>query len=94
MPLVTVIVFQKDSIDLARKVLTMIEKPPPPIQVEDETYYEIEKVLQHRTRKCGRGVRREYLVKWKGYSEKHNSWEAEDNLTVFAVDSYWKEFDN
>jgi hypothetical protein len=65
--------------------------PLPNIKDDDlEMYYEVEKVLKHRNRKVGKELRREYLLKWKGYSRKHNSWEPEDNLNVLALASYWK----
>ena len=63
--------------------------PPLPIILEDEVYYEVDKVLKHRNRKRGRKMHREYLIKWKGYDNSYNSWEAEDNLTEFTVEDYW-----
>lgn len=39
--------------------------------------YEVEAILDHR--KKGRRV--EFLVKWKGYDNEHNTWEPKTNLT-------------
>lgn len=39
------------------------------------TLYEVEQILQHRENTNGQTV---YLVKWKNYSEKFNSWETEE----------------
>ena len=39
-------------------------------------FYRIEKVIKSRIR----GKRREYLVKWLGYSNDFNSWVPEDNV--------------
>ena len=49
---------------------------PPPIVVDEEEEYKVEKVLDSRI------YRRkfQYLVKWKGYSNKDNSWEPEELL--------------
>ncbi|RDD37946.1 Chromobox protein-like protein 7 [Trichoplax sp. H2] len=44
-------------------------------QLEDDVY-EAEQILKRRTRK---GII-EYLVKWKGWSPKHNTWEPEWNI--------------
>ena len=38
-------------------------EPPPPVLVEDHLEYKVEDLIRHR----GRGVRRQYLVLWKGY---------------------------
>lgn len=51
--------------------------PPPPITLDDGSEaYEVERVLQHRTR---RG-RSQYLVKWKGYHDTENSWVSENDI--------------
>ena len=44
---------------------------------DDDDEYVVEKVLQRRRSDQG-GF--EYLLKWKGYSEVHNSWEPQSNL--------------
>jgi len=43
----------------------------------DEELYNIEKIIKTRVCKDGKT---EYLLKWKGYSSKHNSWEPEENI--------------
>jgi hypothetical protein len=53
-----------------------IPPPPPPIQQSDGEEYEIEQVLDERTR---RG-KREYLVRWLGYPSWEDSWQPEENL--------------
>jgi len=49
---------------------------PPPEIIDDQEEYEVEEILDakyfRRTLK--------YLVKWKGYDYKNNSWEPEENL--------------
>lgn len=40
--------------------------------MESEELYEIEKILGKRFRNC----QPEYLVKWFGWSDKHNTWEG------------------
>ena len=54
--------------------------PPPPITVNDQLEYEVERLLDKRTRKFGRHQRIEYLVKWKGYPEYDATWEPIANL--------------
>jgi hypothetical protein len=64
-------------------------KPPPePTIIDGETYYQVDKVLSMREKASGRKGRkkqREFLVKWAGYDDTHNSWEPEANLTPDLV---------
>lgn len=45
---------------------------------EDEEDYEVEKIIDVNTKKNGK---REFLIRWKNYSSKHDTWEPEDNLS-------------
>ncbi len=45
---------------------------------EDYKEYEVEKIIKHRKNKKTGKI--EYFIKWKGYSDKFNSWEPENNL--------------
>jgi len=57
-----------------------IKGPPPPVQVDGEQEYEVEKILDKRERKQGRRTIVEYLVKWKGYCDYDATWEPESGL--------------
>jgi hypothetical protein len=46
---------------------------PPPEMVAEEEEYEVEEIRDARS--YGRARQLQYLIKWKGYSEAHNSWE-------------------
>ena len=48
--------------------------------IDGECEYEVEKILNRQEAK---GVVH-YLVKWRGWSRKHDSWEPEANLTNSA----------
>ena len=56
----------------------LLPEEPEPIYLEgeDEPKYEVELLLDSRIQ----WRRMEYLVKWKGYDEGHNSWEPIYNL--------------
>ena len=47
------------------------QPPPPPIELEGELEYEVEKILNKRTRKLGRRRCIEYLIHWRGYDHVH-----------------------
>ena len=57
-------------------------EPPLPDIIEGEEEYEIEGILNHRTRKG----QMEYYVKWKDYDHEENSWETEAQLEPHALD--------
>ena len=42
--------------------------------------YEVEEVINHRKRRCGRTTKIEYLILWKGYPEHEMTWEPEENV--------------
>jgi len=50
--------------------------PPPPVEIQGEMEYEIERILSKRKR-YGKV---EYLVQWKGYTAEEDTWEKEENL--------------
>jgi len=50
--------------------------PPPPIVVNGEPEWEVEEVLDSRWHRR----RFQFLIKWKGFSREHNSWEVASNV--------------
>lgn len=48
----------------------------------DDTVFPIEKILRTRQR----GNKKEYLIRWTGYSSEHDSWEPEKNIVHFLED--------
>ena len=55
---------------------------------EEASEYEVEAILQHRKRNKGY----EYLVKWSGWTTRHNTWEPIDNLANAKdlLKDYWR----
>ena len=51
--------------------------PPPPMIVEGEEEYEVERVLKERRTRAGVT---EYLVRWAGYDETEDQWLPEYEL--------------
>jgi len=44
---------------------------------EDSQVYEVHSIIASRVNDSGRL----FLVKWEGFSDEHNTWEPEDNLS-------------
>jgi len=61
---------------------------PPPIVVDGEPEWEIEEVLDSRWH----WRRFQFLIKWKGFSREHNSWEVASNVKApdLVVEYYRK----
>jgi hypothetical protein len=69
-------------------VLPTVSAPPVSVNLqeekeEDEPLYIVEKVLAYRVRPDGQ---KEYLLKWRGYSDEENSWEPYGNLNEVLQD--------
>ncbi|CEP07157.1 hypothetical protein [Parasitella parasitica] len=68
-------------------------KPPPPIIVNSNEEYEVEKVLDSRLYRN----KLQYKVKWKGYDDpSEDTWEPEENLenAALAIEEFHNEFPN
>jgi hypothetical protein len=58
-----------------------IRKPPAPVLTSDgQEEFEVEKILDKRIHRRGRGSTVEYLIKWKGYADYDATWEPVENL--------------
>jgi len=54
------------------------EDRPLPIVVDGEAEWEVEEILDS----CWHRRRFQYLIKWKGYGYKHNSWESASEVSA------------
>src|SRR6266704_2643582 len=60
---------------------------PPPDLIEGEPEWEVERIVNTRRYQN----QTQFLIKWKGYSDAHNSWEPEKNLNATElVEEYYK----
>src|SRR6266571_8888740 len=60
---------------------------PPPDLIEGEPEWEVDQIMN--TRRYWNQT--QFLIKWKGYSDAHNSWEPEKNLNATElVKEYYK----
>jgi len=55
-----------------------MEDHPLPIVINGEAKWEVEEILDS----CWHQRRFQYLIKWKGYSCKHNSWESASEVSA------------
>ena len=53
---------------------------PPPLLIDGEEEYEIDRIVQERVSGRGRSRRREFLVRWKGYGPEEDTWLAETDF--------------
>jgi hypothetical protein len=67
-----------------------LEMLPLPDTVDEDGYFSVELVLGMRPVNKGRRKKklREFLIKWVGYDDSHNSWEPEHNLTPDLIEAY------
>jgi hypothetical protein len=65
-----------------------LRSPPEPTVVDGVPFFQVERILSSRSRKSGRKTIREFLIKWEGYDDSHNSWEPENNLTPDLLADY------
>jgi hypothetical protein len=63
----------------ANTIPNRIEPPPPVVEIDGETEYEVEEILD--VRKRGRGI--QYLIKWKGY-DGQDTWQSPSDVTNCA----------
>jgi hypothetical protein len=55
----------------------------PPDIIEGEEEYEVERILN--SRRHGRGRKLQFLIRWKGYSSAHDSWEDATGVNAPAL---------
>jgi len=64
--------------------------PPPPMLLPGGgEALEVERLLQKRVVGRGRGQRVEYLVRWKGMGQEHDTWQPANGLSFEDLAAYW-----
>jgi transposase InsO family protein len=65
--------------------------PPPPVEIDGELEWQVDKVLDSRWTGRGRNRKMEYLVKWTGYDQP--LWEPAENVNELeAVDRFHERY--
>ena len=54
---------------------------PPSMMVNNEEHWEVESILDSRTRRVGNRNIQEFLVKWLGWGTEHNDWLPKSELS-------------
>jgi len=57
------------------------QNPPEPENIEGEEHFEVDRILDERTVKVGRGRQTQYRVSWVGYDSAHDQWKPASELT-------------
>jgi hypothetical protein len=60
---------------------------PPPVDVGDNRF-EVDRLLDKRTRRVGRAQRVEYLVRWMGYGPEDDQWEPASNIDDGLISAF------
>lgn len=63
-----------------REDVSCVDRPPPFVDVEGASAYEVDKVIDRRYYKAGSQVRVQYLVRWKDYSADDDTWQSRNSL--------------
>jgi hypothetical protein len=64
------------------------DEQPPSTLINEEDEFEMEKIMQERVVRRGRGQQKQYLMKWRGYARP--IWESATALKdTLALDSYY-----
>lgn len=68
----------------------MDDEQPPALRIEGEEEYQVEEIMQELSIKWGRGFRRLYEVKWKGYAL--TTFEPRDAFEDAEALDRWEEY--
>lgn len=63
------------------------DQQPPAVLVDGEQEYEVERIVDEKRTKRGRGTKLWYRVKWRGYAK--TTWEAADSLSEAVALDEW-----
>ena len=66
---------------------------PEPINTDSgDIEFEVEEIINHKKRRCGRQTEIEYLIVWKGYPTHEMTWELEQNVDNAAekISEYYR----
>lgn len=58
-----------------------VSRPPPFVDVDGNSdAYEVDRIVTHQSWQAGSYVRTKYLVRWKGYGPKYDTWQTKTSL--------------
>src|SRR5271156_2396840 len=83
-------VFHVSLLSPAREDTILGRTTPAPIpeMVDGEAWYEVERILDERVKR----KKKEFLVRWKGYTEEEDSWEPaqwmEEEIPLLVEEFY------